>query len=210
MKIFFAKMTYTGGPLNELNGKMGISAPYKSVPVMRLIKSHNPKSKDELVELIKWHSENACSCGVQSKGTVECFGKNLYNAQIQYWGSKRYSLKDCIQWEYDLFVVQSLKGGIIEKKALDILQKSVPSISFTEAEGFLDEELRIDIIIKKNGKDFGGIQVKPSTFKLMRREVITFNKHANQKWGNPVFYLFYDENEDFINLVELLDSLVKL
>ena len=23
-------MAYTGGPLNELNGKMGISAPYKS------------------------------------------------------------------------------------------------------------------------------------------------------------------------------------
>jgi len=56
-------MAYTGGPLNELNGKMGISAPYKSVAVMKLIKQHNPKSKGELVELIKWHSENTCECG---------------------------------------------------------------------------------------------------------------------------------------------------
>jgi len=38
-------MAYTGGPLNELNGKMGISAPNKSVPVMKLIKAHNPKRK---------------------------------------------------------------------------------------------------------------------------------------------------------------------
>lgn len=45
-------MAYTGGPLNELNGKMGISAPYKSVAVMKLIRYHKPKSKDELVELI--------------------------------------------------------------------------------------------------------------------------------------------------------------
>lgn len=46
-------MAYTGGPLNELNGKMGISAPYKSVAVMKLIRYHKPKSKDELVELIR-------------------------------------------------------------------------------------------------------------------------------------------------------------
>jgi hypothetical protein len=74
-------MAYTGGPLNELNGKMGISAPFKSVPVMKLIRAHNPKSKEELVELIKWHSENTCECGVVSQGTVESFGKNLYDSQ---------------------------------------------------------------------------------------------------------------------------------
>jgi len=45
-------MTYTGGPLNELNGKMGISAADKSVPVMKLIRKHKPKSREELVQLI--------------------------------------------------------------------------------------------------------------------------------------------------------------
>lgn len=183
-------MAYTGGPLNELNGKMGISAPFKSVPVMKLIRAHNPKSKEELVELIKWHSENTCDCGVVSQGTVESFGKNLYDSQIKYWGEIRYSLQDCIQWEYDLFVVQSLKGGIVEKRAIIELAKKVSSFTFEEAEGFLDEELRIDIVIKKNGNEVGGIQVKPLTFKKMRREVITFNKDANQKWGKPVFYLY--------------------
>lgn len=203
-------MTYTGGPLNELNGKMGISAPFRSVPVMKLIRAHNPKSKEELVELIKWHSENTCECGVVSQGTVETFGRNLYDSQTKYWGEFKYSLQDCIQWEYDLFVVQSLKGGIVEKKAIGALSKALTYIIFEEAEGFLDEELRIDIVIKKNGIEVGGIQVKPLTFKLMRREVITFNKDANQKWGKPVFYLYYDDKEDFVNLAELIAEISKL
>jgi len=203
-------MAYTGGPLNELNGKMGISAPFKSVPVMKLIRAHNPKSKEELVELIKWHSENKCECGVVSKGTVESFGKNLYESQIKHWGEYRYSLQDCIQWEYDLFVVQSLKGGIVEKKAIEELTKIISGLFFEEAEGFFDEELRIDIVIKKAGNEIGGIQVKPLTFKKMRREVITFNKDANQKWGKPVFYLYYDNNENFVNLNDLLSLISKL
>ena len=203
-------MTYTGGPLNELNGKMGISAPFKSVPVMKLIRAHNPKSKEELVELIKWHSENTCECGVVSQGTVESFGKNLYDSQNKYWGEIRYSLQDCIQWEYDLFVVQSLKGGIVEKKAIKEIAKKVSGFTFEEAEGFLDEELRIDIVIKKNGNEVGGIQVKPLTFKKMRREVITFNKDANLKWGKPVFYLYYDEIENFVNIEELVSAIQKL
>lgn len=201
-------MAYTGGLLNELNGKMGISAPFKSVPVMKLIKAHQPKSKDELIELIKQHSENHCHCGVVSQGTVEHFGKNLYESQIKYWGEYRFSLQDCVQWEYDLFVVQSLKGGVVEKKALVELAKRLTSFSVTEAKGFLDEELRIDIIIHKENREIAGIQVKPLTFKLMRKEVISFNENANQKWGKQVFYLYYDESENFVNMNEIVERII--
>lgn len=202
-------MAYTGGPLNELNGKMGISAPYKSVPVMKLIKVHQPKSKEELVDLIGWHSKNRCSCGIVSKGTIESFGKNLYNAQLVYWKEYRYSLQDCIQWEYDLFVIQSLKGGIIEKRAIQLLNQKIEKLSFIEAEGYLDEELRIDILVKNNlDETIAGIQVKPKTFMRMRSEVITFNKIANAKWKKPVYYLYYDENEQFINMDKLIQQLI--
>lgn len=202
-------MTYTGGPLNELNGKMGISAPSKSVPVIKLIRIHQPKSKEELVELIRWHYENDCECGIKSQGTIEAFGKNLFDAQVKYWGENRFSLQECIQWEYDLFVAQSLKGGIIETKAINLLNTTIPGYIFIEAEGYLDEELRIDIIIKHHNQEIGGIQVKPHTFKLMRQEVITFNKSANQKWGKPVYYLYYDEYEKFLNLNEVISEMVK-
>ena len=200
-------MAYTGGPLNELNGKMGISAPNRSVPVMKLIKTHQPKSKDELVELIRHHHENDCACGIKSHGTVTDFGRKLYEAQLKYWGKYRFTLQQCIQWEYDLFVVQSLKGGIIEKRAIRELARLLPEYDVTEAAGYLDEELRIDILLQKNGETRAGIQVKPVTFTHMRAEVITFNRTANQKWNHPVFYLYYDENEEFESISELINQL---
>lgn len=203
-------MAYTGGPLNELNGKMGISAPNRSVPVMKLIKTHQPKSKDELVELIRYHHENDCSCGIKSQGTVTDFGNNLYESQLKYWGKYRFTLQQCIQWEYDLFVVQSLKGGIIEKRAIRELTQLLPEFNVTEAVGYLDEELRIDILLQKNGEARAGIQVKPVTFKYMRAEVINFNRIANQKWNHPVFYLYYDESGELQHISELIEELKNL
>lgn len=202
-------MAYTGGPLNELNGKMGISTPYKSVPVMKLIRIHKPKTRDELYELIKFHFENNCECGIQSQGTIEDFGKNLYESQLSYWDKYRYSLKECIQWEYNLFISQSLKGNLVERKAIKELTNKISGLSFEEAEEYLDEELRIDILIKKNENSIAGIQVKPLTFKMMRQEVITFNKTANQRWGKPVYYLYYDGNEEFKNINELISEIGK-
>lgn len=197
---------YTGGELNKLNGDYGISASYNSVPVMKLIKAHRPKSKDELYELIKVHHETNCDCGVKSQGTVEDFGRNLYEAQKQEWGSCKYSLQDCIQWEYDLFVVQSLKGTLVENKALKDLKNQLPEFEINEAEGFVDEELRIDLIVSKGANEIAGIQVKPETFKLMREGVIIFNKTANAKWGKPVFYLFYNKQEQFTNLDNVIEQ----
>jgi hypothetical protein len=74
----------------------------------------------------------------------------------------------------------------------------------------LSQELRIDLIVLKNDFEVAGIQVKPLTFKLMRREVITFNKNANIKWGKPVFYLYYDENEKFVNIELVKSELINL
>jgi len=202
-------MAYTGGPLNELNSKMGISAPYKSVAEMKLIKIHQPKSKEELVELIKFHFEHNCKCGIKSQGTVEDFGRNLYNAQKTYWRENRYTLKECIQWEYDLFVIQSLKGGVVEKKAVIELGNLLTAYKVSEAEGYLDEELRIDLIISNHQMEVCGVQVKPSTFLLMRRSVITFNIAANKKWDKPVYYLYYNENEIFENLHALVNIIKK-
>lgn len=198
-------MAFTGGLLNELNGKMGISAAHNSVPVMKLIRAHNPKSKEELVELISSHSKSKCKCGVISKGSVYDFGKKLFKAQQGYWKEEKFTLQECIQWEYDLFVIQSLKGGSIEKKAIKELS-ALYDYQFAESDGYVDEELRIDIIIKDAGAELAGVQVKPASFKHMRSEIITFNIDANKKWGKPVFYLYYDNKEEFVNLREIFSQ----
>ena len=205
-------MAYTGGELNKLNGKYGISAPHKSVPVMKLIREHRPRSRDELVELIRFHHENACSCGIRSQGTVEDFGKKLYEAQLKEWGTPRFTLQECVQWEYDLFILQSLKGTRVETRALETLQKVLGAVHLTvaEAQGFVDEELRVDLIVSKENQPLCGIQVKPLTSNKMRQSVITFNKSANARWGKPVFYLFYDDAECFANTDDVVSGIVGL
>lgn len=43
----------------------------------------------------------------------------------------------------------------------------------------------------------------------MRREVIAYNRIANSKWEHPVFYLYYDENETFLNMEEIISEIKK-
>jgi len=150
-------MGLTGGELNKLNGDCGISAPNNSVPVMKLIKIHKPKSNDELVQLIKDHSINRCECGVVSKGTIEDFGINLYDAQLSMWGVHKYSIQKCITWEYHLFVTQSLKGNFMEDRARDELSKKLKDLTVEKTDDYFDEEFRIDLVIKKNNEIILGI-----------------------------------------------------
>lgn len=198
----------TGGLLNLLNGKMGISAPYKSVPVIKLINKHKPKSYDELEALIEYHYLNDCPCGIKSQGSVYDFGKNLYDAQISYWGEHKFTLEECVQWEYDLFIINSLKGNEMEDKAINELKNKLPAeYSVDNAIGFVDEEYRVDIEIKKDNETILGIQVKPSSYKYMRYEVKSFNTIRNYKYGIDVKYLYYNEDEEFTNLNEIIQDL---
>lgn len=201
-------MGLTGGELNRLNGKYGISAPDKSVPVMKLIKVHKPKSNEMLVSLIKEHSEKKCECGIRSQGTIEDFGNNLYNVQMQEWGRYKYTLQECINWEYNLFVIQSLKGNLIEEKAKNILSAKFNDLDICYANDFYDEEFRIDLEIKHSGKTVAGIQVKPSSYKMVRQNVKSMNKYKNSLVDFPVFYLYYDyDSEDFLNLSDIFKKL---
>lgn len=201
----------TGGPLNLLNGKYGVSAPQDSVPVMKLIRMHKPKSREELVRLIKEHSEKKCACGIVSQGSIEDFGRNLYEAQLEEWGAYRYTLKECIGWEYDLFITQSLKGNLIELKAKNILLKALEDMTVKDSNDYYDEELRIDLMIEKGGENVAGVQVKPESFHNVRAGVRYMNKHRNSLVGFPVFYLFYDyDTEEFINLSEVIEGLEEL
>jgi hypothetical protein len=37
--------------------------------------------------------------------------------------------------------------------------------------------------------------------------VISYNKIANAKWGKSVYYLFYDANEEFSNIEEVIEQI---
>jgi hypothetical protein len=203
---------YTGGPLNKLNGDMGISAPGNSVPVNALVKEHNPKSAAELEQLIADHVGGGCECGIVSQGKVEDFGRNLYEAQQEYWGEYRFTLDDCIQWEYDLFVLQMLKGRLMEDKCKQVLSERLGSeYTFEDTSNYIDEELRVDLEVLHFGEPIAGIQVKPTSFEGVRRNVQVYNRAANEKYDEQVLYVKYQyDSEEFTNLDKVVNEVRKL
>ncbi len=207
-----ARKPYTGGPLNWLNGKAGISAPKNSVAVSALVRAHHPKSSAELEALIASHQDDQCWCGIVSRGTVREFGRNLYNAQLEHWGNRRFSLRQCIQWEYDLFILQMLKGTLMEDRCRELLEKRLPSgFEIFDSNRYVDEELRVDLEIRRCRTCLAGIQVKPVSFQFTRKNVQIYNHRANQRFGKPVFYAFYESGtEAFVNLDFILSRVVKL
>lgn len=199
----------TGGELNRLNGKAGISAPANSVPIIRLINAHKPQSNEELVQLIEYHHTHDCPCGIKSKGTVYDFGKNLYQAQKEHYGEYRHSLEECMQWEYDLFITNSLKGNKMEQKAIDELKLWLPTTyDIRKTDRVTDEEHRIDLTVtdKTIGKTLG-IQVKPKTYKYMGENVKRQNRKLNRKSKFPTAYMYYDDNGEFINIKEIMEKI---
>ena len=118
-------------------------------------------------------------------------------------------MAQCIQWEYDLFVIQSLKGDLIETRAIERLRAALPHLRIEAAEGYLDEELRIDLSVYQNDQTLAGIQVKPLTYLRMRQGVRTFNERANARWSFPVLYLYYNRQEQFENLKAVCEALEK-
>ena len=114
-----------------------------------------------------------------------------------------------VKWEYDLFIINSLKGNKMEDKAINELRNKLPAeYAVDNAIGFIDEEYRVDIEIKKDNETILGIQVKPSSYKYMRHEVKSFNTIRNSKYGIDVKYLYYNEDEEFTNLDDIIQDLV--
>ena len=198
----------TGGLLNELNGKMGISSPHNSVPVIKLINVHQPKSYDELESLIEYHYLNDCTCGIKSTGTVYDFGKRLYESQMEYFKDYLFTLEECVQWEYDLFIINSMKGNVMEQKAINELKQWLPlNHKVLKSNNIIDEEFRVDIEILKDDELLLGIQVKPYTYKYARDNVKEFNIERNNEYFGKVAYFYYDENCEFVNVGEIIQLL---
>ena len=121
------------------------------------------------------------------------------------WGKEAYTLEECIQWEYDLFITNSLKGNTMEHKAMDELQLWLPQdYTVSKTNRLIDEEYRIDLEISKNNETVLGIQVKPYTYRFTRGNVKSTNTKRNKKYGYDVAYMYYDETDEFINTNEII------
>ena len=196
--------------LNYLNGQAGTSAPFKSVPVMKLISLEKPQSRQELVYLIESYYKNPRN-GIKSRGNLEDFSRNLYEAQPQYFNESRYTLEECTAWMFDLFINRSLRGYAMEEKALETLQHELGSEYTVElAKGYLDEDLRIDLLVYRGEDVVCGVQVKPSSFKHMRESVKEMQYKLSNKYHKEVFMYYYKHSSfmnNFFNTREIVSKI---
>lgn len=211
------KQASTGGILNVISERYNCIRKNNSVPVMQLIRYHKPKTNDHLVNLIASHTEKGnhsqCECGCKSKGTLEDFGMNLYNANLKYFdsignpdGAK--SLEECELFMYTLFITNSLKGNNMESKALKLIQDKMESNCIIElATEKYDFKYGVDLICKRDDIEICGIQVKPISYLHIpeSHEVKFLTKHKNSLYGKPVHYIYYDTNLEFINVDEIVN-----
>ena len=203
--------TNTGGLLNELNGKMRISAPQNSVPIIKLINTHQPRTAYELEKLIEYHHTHDCPCGIKSKGTVYDFGKNLYESQKYYFKDYLFTLEECMQWEYDLFITNSLKGNNMEKQAMEMLENGLPDeYHVRKSHRLIDEKCNVDLEIVKDDKTLVGVQVKPVSYNYTDQEVKDINKTKNSNYKYDVIYLYYDDEGTIINAEDINEKVMEM
>lgn len=206
-----ARKPFTGGLLNHLNRAAGISLPENSVPVIQLIRAHRPRSAFELETLIARHVHARCWCGLVSRGRVQDFGRALYEAQWEYWGEYRFSLQECTQWEYDLFVHQSIRGDRMEAQAATELSAALaPRALVQMSDVFLDCELHVDLEVLRGPERLAGVQVKPASFFRARRGTQTAQAWRHEALNIPVYILCYNHEGRFLGMPELSRTLLAL
>lgn len=188
MEVDYSKIHWTGGRLNELNEKYKMNAAYKTVPVIKLIKAHQPRTWEELEYLIAAH-QKPCKCGVRSKGTVKDFAINLYYA-IHH-EAPEYTKQDCLNFIVGLFIQSSMKGSVMEQLAVAQFKEYGAYLASDE----VDRTCAVDVEIP----GICGIQVKAEGYKYSRQAVKDLNKKKNELYDYPVYYLYYKDNE-FTNI----------
>jgi hypothetical protein len=200
----------TKGLLNKINEKYGTNQKRRTVPIQDLIKYHKPKQQAELIALIESHTKDGrlsnCACGCKSAGKIEDFADNLYDAYIKYSTTVVESVEykdweDCYIFMKHLFVINSLKGNLMENKVLKLIQDLIKQYNYNLtvelASSYSDFKYSIDLSVydSKNEEVFG-IQVKPLTYLNFHKDhtVVRQNVQKNKAYGKPVVYVYYDCN----------------
>ena len=216
------KKSLTGGVLNRINEMYRCNSKKNSVAIMNLIRYHKPKQRAELVALIEAHTSTGvhanCACGSRSAGTIKDFGMNLFKANLRYFVEKEpmgevKTLEECETFMYNLFVVQSLKGNLMEDKAAEQLNKRMDNFSAEQADEESDFKYGVDLFIRnKEGDIVCGIQVKPISYMHIpdNHTVKIVNDKKTSSWSYPVYYLYYDLEGNWKNGTKTIEKINKL
>lgn len=189
--------------LNYTSNTYQLTRPSKVGTVMALIRECQPASLDE------WESYYFENAYTNTKSPVKVtdeilqeLGERLYaklmEVVIPEWTKafKNITLQDCFDYIYDVTVVRTYDGFLLEKSVInDSLAKIFTDVEFEESEPELDHAGDIDYLGKVGKKSFG-IQIKPVTanatfanYKISDRMSASF-QNFEKKYGGKVFIIF--------------------
>lgn len=185
-----------------------LSRPNKVGAVMALIRECQPKTIDEWERWYfeKAYTENKNPIKITPKVLKELGGRlheKIIEVVIPEWQAafKDLSIKDCIDYIYNLTVNRTYDGFIREKSVVNNgLAKYFPEVNFVESENDLDHAGDIDYLGFVGEYAFG-IQIKPitamanfgnySVSERMKNNFIDFAK----KYKGKVFIIFSLDGE---------------
>lgn len=107
------------------------------------------------------------------------------------------TLKHCYYYYFNLFIIRTMKGRLMELDFKAILERKLNNVRFATVSE--DGNYSVDIVIE--GKY--GVQVKPISYLYMDRPDVKAlnNKKYNmfkQAYGIPVVEVYYDNNDKWI------------
>lgn len=209
--------------LNKLVNDHNINNPYEVLFLMNLIDNHNIKTEKGVLESLEEHKNGGCdkdNCDQVMKSSLDKRVDMMYKAQLDEWGFYKYSEDTCKEYLYDLFTRKSLDGDTMESKAVVEVQKLLNYIDVEKAISQADNKYAVDLVVKTNkGNKICGIQVKPESYNFdeskeselpyqkFYNETDKLNKNKNKKYDSEVYYLKYNDDEEFTNLNEIKNKI---
>ncbi len=107
------------------------------------------------------------------------------------------TLKQCFYYYYNLFIIRTMKGRLMELDFKRILEKKLDNVRFSTVSE--DGHYSVDIVVEGTY----GVQVKPISYLYMNKPDV---KELNNKkykmfeldYGYPVIEVYYDKNNKWV------------
>jgi hypothetical protein len=172
------------------------------------------KNKNEINQM-DWNLKNLNFNYGRTKQQITHKGKILFNTALQK--GINITEAECVEAVRFRTICQTWNGVIIrERKTIELLKRTFPSISFVKTLGDFDYEYAVDYQLYNGDKLLCGIQIKPSSYNKSNAPYVLKAKAANKrkndnyntKFQVPVFDLIYEKGQ--ILNSQILESIKKL
>ena len=159
------------------------------IKIMKFIKDH-PQLKT-----VRTLTDHLNLIATQTgKQTIADMAERMHTKQELY--NTTYTYEDCYNYIHDLFTTKSLKGTLMENKALEYLKINCERYVWETADVYHDTKCNIDIVGCDSDQNIViGVQVKPLSYKYADAKSHLINDIKINKSNINTYYMYYDKED---------------